>query len=128
MTPNGWKDREEELREAARVAHLEAEARFRLDQGRMLDHEARLFAAARNRHQSLPKHVAFDAFRSMTRSGGATEKPRSSPFGPKEEIVGVEAIIPATRAAGKNVGVVAQVHFYLDDIFPQGIGRPLLGY
>lgn len=41
---------------------------------------------------------------------------------------GIEAIIPATRAAGKNVGVIAQVHFYLDDIFPQSIGRPLIGY
>ena len=41
---------------------------------------------------------------------------------------GVEAIIPVTRAAGKNVGIIAQVHFYLDDIFPQSIGRPLIGY
>lgn len=41
--------------------------------------------------------------------------------------LGVEAIIPATRAAGKNVGIVAQVHFYLDDIFPKTIGRPLIG-
>jgi hypothetical protein len=42
--------------------------------------------------------------------------------------LGIEAIIPATRAAGKNIGVIAQVHFYLDDIFPQSIGRPLIGY
>jgi len=41
---------------------------------------------------------------------------------------GVEAIIPATKASGKSVGVIAQLHFYLDDIFPQTIGRPLLGY
>ncbi len=38
---------------------------------------------------------------------------------------GVEAIIPATKARGKSVGVIAQLHFYLDDIFPQTIGRPL---
>jgi hypothetical protein len=38
--------------------------------------------------------------------------------------LGVEAIIPLTRATGKNVGVIAQVHFYLDDLVPQ-IGRPL---
>ena len=37
---------------------------------------------------------------------------------------GVEAIIPATKASGKNVGIIAQLHFYLDDIFPQTIGRP----
>ena len=41
--------------------------------------------------------------------------------------LGIEAIIPATRASGKNVGVLAQVHWYLDDIFPQSIGRPLIG-
>ena len=41
---------------------------------------------------------------------------------------GIEAIIPATRAAGKNIGVIAQVHFYLDDIFPNSIGRPLFRY
>jgi hypothetical protein len=41
---------------------------------------------------------------------------------------GIEAIIPATKASGKSVGVIAQLHFYLDDTFPQTIGRPLLGY
>lgn len=41
---------------------------------------------------------------------------------------GVEAIIPVTAAAGKNVGVIAQLHFYLDDILPGTIGRPLIGY
>jgi hypothetical protein len=41
---------------------------------------------------------------------------------------GLEAIIPLTKATGKNVGIIAQLHFYLDDIFPNSIGRPLLGY
>ena len=41
---------------------------------------------------------------------------------------GIEAIIPATKASGKNVGIIAQLHFYLDDLFPNSIGRPLLGY
>jgi hypothetical protein len=40
---------------------------------------------------------------------------------------GVEAIIPVTKASGKNIGIIAQLHFYLDDIFPNTIGRPLLG-
>jgi hypothetical protein len=39
--------------------------------------------------------------------------------------LGIEAIIPATKASGKNVGIIAQLHFYLDDIFPHTIGRPL---
>jgi len=41
---------------------------------------------------------------------------------------GIEAIIPTTKASGKNIGIIAQLHFYLDDIFPNTIGRPLLGY
>ena len=41
---------------------------------------------------------------------------------------GVEAMIPATKATGKNVGIIAQLHFYLDDIFPNTIGRPLVDY
>jgi len=40
--------------------------------------------------------------------------------------VGVEALIPINRASGSNIGVMAQLHFYLDDIFPSTIGRPLL--
>jgi hypothetical protein len=39
--------------------------------------------------------------------------------------VGVEAIIPINRASGDGVGVMAQLHLYLDDIFPTSIGRPL---
>jgi hypothetical protein len=41
--------------------------------------------------------------------------------------VGVEAIIPINRASGTSVGMVAQLHLYLDDIFPRGVGRPLFG-
>ena len=33
--------------------------------------------------------------------------------------LGVEAVIPINERTGKNVGVVGQVHFYLDDILPQ---------
>ena len=39
--------------------------------------------------------------------------------------VGVEALIPINAASGRNVGVIGQLHFFLDDIFPNGIGRPL---
>lgn len=38
----------------------------------------------------------------------------------------LEAIVPINRDSGSNVGVVAQLHLYLDDIFPQTFGRPLL--
>ena len=40
--------------------------------------------------------------------------------------VGVEAIVPINRDSGGNVGVMGQLHFYLDDIFPNGIGRPII--
>ncbi|PWU24418.1 MAG: hypothetical protein C5B48_06490 [Candidatus Rokuibacteriota bacterium] len=33
--------------------------------------------------------------------------------------LGVEAQIPVNERTGKNVGILAQVHFYLDDIAPQ---------
>jgi len=39
--------------------------------------------------------------------------------------IGAEAIIPATRLAGHGYGGVVQLHFYLDDIFPRSIGRPI---
>ncbi|MDB5409512.1 MAG: hypothetical protein JWL84_4424 [Rhodospirillales bacterium] len=41
--------------------------------------------------------------------------------------IGFEAVIPVTRDTGKAVGFVAQLHFYLDDIFPNSIGKPLFG-
>ena len=40
--------------------------------------------------------------------------------------VGAEAIIPINRASGTGTGVIAQLHIYLDDLFPDTIGRPLL--
>ena len=36
----------------------------------------------------------------------------------------LEAIIPINRASGTGVGAMAQLHLYLDDIFPRGIGAP----
>jgi hypothetical protein len=41
--------------------------------------------------------------------------------------VGVEAIIPINGRTGHDVGVIAQLHFFLDDLFPHSIGRPLFG-
>jgi hypothetical protein len=39
--------------------------------------------------------------------------------------VAAEAIIPVNRASGTGIGGMMQLHFYLDDIFPQSIGRPI---
>src|SRR5689334_18239525 len=41
--------------------------------------------------------------------------------------IGVEAIIPVNRASGDGVGVIGQLHLYLDDIFPNSLGKPLFG-
>jgi hypothetical protein len=42
--------------------------------------------------------------------------------------VGLEAVVPVNRASGSAVGVLGQLHLYLDDMFPNSIiGRPLLG-
>jgi hypothetical protein len=41
--------------------------------------------------------------------------------------IGAEAILPATRNAGHGVGGILQLHFYLDDIFPNSFGKPLFG-
>ena len=40
---------------------------------------------------------------------------------------GIEALIPINRQSGTNVGVIAQLHFFLDDIDPHGIGKPIFG-
>ena len=41
---------------------------------------------------------------------------------------GVEALIPANRASGSNVGVIAQFHVFFDDLFPNSLGKPLLNF
>lgn len=41
--------------------------------------------------------------------------------------VGLEAQLPVNGASGHGVGVLGQLHLYLDDVFPTTIGRPLLG-
>jgi len=41
--------------------------------------------------------------------------------------VGIEALIPINRQSGTNVGVIAQLHRFLDDIDPHGVGKPIFG-
>ncbi|HEX5281868.1 MAG TPA: hypothetical protein VFW28_17440 [Micropepsaceae bacterium] len=41
--------------------------------------------------------------------------------------LGAEALIPVNRASGRSVGFIAQFHLFIDDLFPQTIGRPLFG-
>jgi hypothetical protein len=39
--------------------------------------------------------------------------------------VALEAVIPINRQSGSTVGIVGQLHLYLDDIFPKTLGRPI---
>ena len=41
--------------------------------------------------------------------------------------IGLEAIIPVNSASGSGVGVLGQFHIYLDDMFPNTLGQPLIG-
>lgn len=41
--------------------------------------------------------------------------------------VGLEAVVPINRSSGTSIGAIAQLHFYLDDIFPNTLGQPLIG-
>ena len=37
----------------------------------------------------------------------------------------LEAIVPINGASGHGVGVVGELHFFLDDIFPDSLGKPI---
>jgi hypothetical protein len=39
--------------------------------------------------------------------------------------LGLEAQVPINRDSGKTVGVLFQVHWFLDDLFPHSLGKPL---
>lgn len=41
--------------------------------------------------------------------------------------IGLEAIFPINDRTGKNVGVLGQLHFFIDDLFPRSLGRPIFG-
>ncbi len=39
----------------------------------------------------------------------------------------LEAQIPINNRSGRGVGWIAQLHFYLDDMFPKTLGKPIFG-
>ncbi len=41
--------------------------------------------------------------------------------------LGGEAIVPMNGDSGRGVGWAVQAHFFLDDIFPKSLGKPLFG-
>jgi hypothetical protein len=40
---------------------------------------------------------------------------------------GIEAVVPMNRSSGHRTGVLLQLHFFLDDLFPKSLGKPLIG-
>jgi hypothetical protein len=42
--------------------------------------------------------------------------------------IGAEAIVPMNSGSGHGIGGIVQLHFFLDDLFPTSIGRPLFSY
>lgn len=42
--------------------------------------------------------------------------------------IGAEMIIPYGEGQGHGLGGVVQLHFFLDDLFPQSIGKPIFSY
>jgi len=40
---------------------------------------------------------------------------------------GLEAVIPINSRTGGKTGILAQVHFFLDDLFPRSVGKPIFG-
>jgi hypothetical protein len=41
--------------------------------------------------------------------------------------LGLEAVVPINHQTGSRVGWIAQLHFFLDDLFPTTIGKPIFG-
>jgi len=39
--------------------------------------------------------------------------------------LGAEATLPINRDSGRGTGFVIQAHFYLDDLFPRSLGKPI---
>lgn len=56
----------------------------------------------------------------------ATVRPGMIYVGKRMQL-GAEAIIPANDEAGDKIGFLFQLHFFLEDLFPNTIGRPLFG-
>jgi len=48
-------------------------------------------------------------------------------LGPLSFEIGAEALIPINHASGRHVGAIAILDFFLDDMFPDSLGKPLFG-
>lgn len=70
------------------------------------------------------------AFSSPTRSASGRTTGTINPgliWSGKKVQLAAEAMIPINRASGRGTGFIAQLHFYIDDLFPHSLGRPIFG-
>ena len=70
------------------------------------------------------------AFSSPTRSGAGRTTGTINPgviWSGQRVQLAAEAMIPVNRASGHGTGFIAQLHFYIDDLFPHSLGRPIFG-
>jgi hypothetical protein len=70
------------------------------------------------------------AFSSPVQAGGGGTTGTINPgliWSGQEEQIAIEAMIPVNQASGSTVGVIAQLHFYIDDLFPHSLGTPIFG-
>ena len=70
------------------------------------------------------------AFSSPVQTGGGGTTGTINPgiiWSGQVEQFAIEAMIPVNKASGGSIGVIAQLHFYVDDMFPNSLGRPIFG-
>jgi hypothetical protein len=70
------------------------------------------------------------AFSSPTEAGGGGTTGTINPglvWSGQSTQFAVEAVMPINRASGSGIGVIAQLHFYIDDLFPHSLGTPIFG-
>jgi hypothetical protein len=74
--------------------------------------------------------VEFTYTSPATRSNGTLTQGQIAPgfiYSADSFQIGIEALIPATRGSNAATGFIAQLHFFLDDIFPTTLGKPIFG-
>jgi len=70
--------------------------------------------------------VEFPMETALDRGGGTTGTVNPGVIWAGQNIqLAVEAVIPVNRRTGGSVGWIAQLHFFLDDLFPQTLGKPI---
>lgn len=70
------------------------------------------------------------SFSSPTRAGDGGTTGTINPgliWSGQDVQLAAEAVVPVNKASGHGVGFIAQLHFYIDDIFPYSLGRPIFG-